>query len=165
MWKDVFLRTFLPLLTLPPPQFSFSSFLHLFLLLISLNDILWGYIGGTVRVQWGYSEGTGGFRGGTVRIQCTQLSSPHSHIPTPSAFCCRHRPPQPPYTATFLPLSLPYFCLHYITSKLSPGLKDFWIQGLHHISRSHPKCTKRCHTCLPWWGAATISCSHNLMII
>ena len=28
-----------------------------------------GYSGGTVRVHWGY-------RGGTVRVQCTPLSSP-----------------------------------------------------------------------------------------
>ena len=35
-----------------------------------------GYRGGTVRVQWGYSEGTVRYRGGTVRVQITQSPLP-----------------------------------------------------------------------------------------
>ena len=85
----------------------------------------------------GYSEGTvgvqWGYSEGTVGVQWG------------------YNVPQSP---------LPYLCLHYIISRLSPGLKDFWIQGLHHITRSHPKSTKRCHTWLPWWG-----CRYHLHVL
>ena len=33
---------------------------------------------GTVRVQWGYSKGTVGYRGGIVRVKCLRVV-PESH--------------------------------------------------------------------------------------